>query len=203
VLRRALRREIVPVLEERNGFARVGESQWIERQHLRVAKTAPPPAGIRADEQWIDIDLDEQVLVAYEGTKPVFTTLVSSGKKGHSTPPGTYRVRAKAATTLMAGDPKAKDRYQVSEVPWAVRFRSGLFIHGVYWHDGFGAVLSHGCVNVSPRDAMFLYDWVVPSVPDGWSEVEVPPGAGVTVRLRSHDVPDPPAFDYRDEEAKN
>lgn len=203
VIRPAVRREVVPVLEERDGFVRIGNSQWIERRHLRVARTASPPPGAHGNDQWIDVDLDEQVLVAYEGKRAVFATLVSTGKKGHSTPPGTYRVRAKAATTLMAGDPKIPDRYQVSEVPWAVRFRSGLFIHGVYWHDGFGAVLSHGCVNVSPRDATFLYEWVAPTVPDGWSEVEVPAGEGVTVRLRDHETPDPPAFDYRAEEARN
>lgn len=203
VIRRATRREVVPVLEEREGFVRVGQEQWIERRHLRVARGARPPPGTGPSDQWIDVDLDEQVLVAYVGPRPVFATLVSTGKKGHSTPPGTYRVRAKAATTLMAGDPKVPDRYQVSEVPWAVRFRSGLFIHGVYWHDGFGGVLSHGCVNVAPRDATFLYEWVAPAVPDGWSEVEVPPGEGVTVRLRDREKPDPPVFDYTGEEARN
>lgn len=203
LVRRSMRREVVPVLEERDGFVRIGDSQWIERRHLRVARTTSSPRGAGPADQWIDVDLDEQVLVVYEGKRPVFATLVSTGKKGHSTPPGTYRVRAKAATTLMAGDPRIPDRYQVSEVPWAVRFRSGLFIHGVYWHDGFGAVLSHGCVNVSPRDATFLYEWVAPAVPDGWSEVEVPPGEGVTVRLRDHEKPDPPPFDYTAEEARN
>ncbi len=201
-VRRAERRELVRVLEEQDGYVRVGEAQWIERKHLRVASLASPPHGLAGHAAWIDVDLDEQVLVAYEGTQPVFATLVSTGKKGHATPTGLYRVRAKAATTSMAGDPDVPDRYEVSAVPWAIRFRSGLFIHGVYWHDGFGGVLSHGCINVSPKDAAFLYDWIAPAVPPGWSEIEVPANEGAFVRVRDSKHPEPPSFDYTSEDAK-
>ncbi len=201
-VRSATRREIVAVLEERETFARIGDGEWIERKHLRVAAQAPPPARVAETDQFIDVDLDEQVLIAYEGRKPVFATLVSTGKQHHATPVGTYRVRAKAATTSMAGDPSVPNRYEVSAVPWAVRFRSGLFIHGVYWHDGFGGILSHGCVNVSPKDASFIYDWIGPGVPDGWSEVEVPPGEGAIIRVRDRANPEPPLFDYTAEDAK-
>jgi hypothetical protein len=99
----------------------------------------------------------------------------------------------------MDGDPTVPNRYEVSAVPWAVRFGDGLFIHGVYWHDGFGGPRSHGCVNVSPKDAAFFYDWIGPAVPEGWSEVEVPIGAGAIVRVRDRDHPEPPVFDYSKE----
>jgi hypothetical protein len=201
-VRTASRREIVSVLEERDGFARIAEGQWIERKNLRLAALTPPPEGVANNDQWIDVDLDEQVLVAYQGKEPVFSTLVSTGKKNHSTPAGTYRVRAKAATTTMADDPSIPNRYEVSAVPWAVRFRSGLFIHGVYWHDGFGGVVSHGCINVSPKDAAFIYEWVGPAMPDGWSEIEVAPNNGVLVRVRDHAHPSPPPFDYAKEDEK-
>src|SRR6185312_4025543 len=112
-------------------------------------------------------------------------------------------VRAKAATTPMAGDPSVPNRYEVSGVPWAVRFADGFFIHGVYWHDGFGGPRSHGCVNVAPRDAALIYDWIGPAVPDGWSELEVPYGEGAIVRVRDKRNPDPPVFDYAKEEPWN
>ena len=99
----------------------------------------------------------------------------------------------------MAGDPNIPNRYEVSAVPWAVRFADGFFIHGVYWHDGFGGPRSHGCVNVSPKDAAFLFDWVTPTVPEGWSEVEVLDASGPIVRVHDHQIPDPPAFDYTKE----
>ncbi|HEX4341132.1 MAG TPA: L,D-transpeptidase [Polyangiaceae bacterium] len=199
-VRDAARREIVPLLEETNGFVRIGDAQWIERKHLRVAAVTAPPAGVGANEQWIDVDLDEQVLVAYEGTTPVFATMVSTGGKKNPTPPATYRVRAKAATTTMAGDVKVPNRYEVSAVPWAVRFADGFFIHGVYWHDGFGGARSHGCVNVSPKDAAYIFEWITPAVPDGWTEVEVLDGQGPIVRLRDRKNPDPKPFDYTHED---
>jgi hypothetical protein len=201
-VRAVARREIVPLLEEQNGFVRIGDGQWIERKHLRVATLSEPPA-VASGAQWIDVDLDEQVLVAYEGGTPVFVTLVSSGGKKNPTPPATYHVRAKAATTPMAGDPSVANRYEVSAVPWAVRFADGFFIHGVYWHDGFGGPRSHGCVNVSPRDAAVIYDWIGPAVPQGWSELEVPFGGGAVVRVRDKTHPDPPEFDYVKDEPWN
>ena len=89
----------------------------------------------------------------------------------------------------------------MSAVPWAVRFADGFFVHGVYWHDGFGGARSHGCVNVSPKDAALIYDWINPKVPEGWSEVEVREG-GVVVRVHDHAHPDPAPFDYSHEEQK-
>jgi hypothetical protein len=112
-------------------------------------------------------------------------------------------VRAKAATTPMAGDPSIKNRYEVSGVPWAVRFADGFYVHGVYWHDGFGGPRSHGCVNLSPKDAATVYEWIGPAVPEGWSELEVPGGEGVIVRVRDRENPNPPAFDYTEEEPWN
>jgi hypothetical protein len=198
-VRTAARREIVSLLEEKNGFVRIAEGEWIERKHLRVASITAPPRDLAPGAQWIDVDLDEQALVLYEGSTPVFATLVSTGGKKNPTPPATYRVRAKAATTAMAGDPRVPNRYEVSAVPWAVRFADGFFVHGVYWHDGFGGARSHGCVNVSPKDAAFIFDWIAPAVPDGWSEVEVLDNSGAIVRVHDHQILDPPPFDYSKE----
>jgi hypothetical protein len=103
----------------------------------------------------------------------------------------------------MAGDPSIENRYEVSGVPWAVRFADGFYVHGVYWHDGFGGPRSHGCVNLSAKDAATVYEWIAPQVPEGWSEVEVPGGEGAIVRVRDRDNPSPPEFDYSEEEPWN
>jgi hypothetical protein len=203
IRRRLAHREVVPVLEERDGYVRVDDVGWVDARSLRIAELRRPPEGIARGEQWIDVDLEQQVLVAYEGALPVFATLVSTGAGRNSTPLAHYRVRAKAATTPMAGDPRSPNRYEVSGVPWALRLGDGLYIHGVYWHDGFGVPRSHGCINLAPRDAAYLYEWVEPRVPIGWSEVEVPAGEGVQVRVRSGDGPEPPPFDYRADEPWN
>lgn len=193
-VRRAKRRELVPVLEERDAHVRVGPGEWIERGGLRVARAPSPPVGAPPGAAFIDVDLDEQVLVAHDGAAPRFATLISTGKPRHRTPPGLYRILAKAATTDMAGPEDHPRRYEVAGVPWALRFHErGLYLHAAYWHDAFGAVISHGCVNLAPRDARFLFEWAAPTLPPGWSEIEVSAGEGLLVRIHDREHPDPAA----------
>ena len=161
---------------------------------------APPPAGLAADAPWIDIDLEHQTLVAYQGARPVYVTLVSTGRKAGTTPVGVYRVVAKAATTGMAAEADERNQYDVGEVPWALRWKRGLYLHAAYWHDRFGDKKSHGCVNLAPRDARALYEWATPALPPGWSEVEVPLDQALVVRIRDAAHPDPPWFDYAREQ---
>jgi hypothetical protein len=136
----------------------VNEVRLLERP-----KTVPPDIG-----QWIDVDLGEQVLVAYEADKPVFATLVSSGR-AIPTPMGTYPVWAKAAAITMKNQPYEDKEYYVHKVPWSTFFQWHNAIHGAYWHDRFGVVKSHGCVNVAPLDARHIFEWVTPPLPPGWT----------------------------------
>lgn len=189
-------REIVPVLEEAPGFVRVGEGKWIPRTTVRIARTRPRPAVEAAHPKWIDLDRDEQVMVAYDGDAPVFATLFSSGRRKKDTPPALYRIRSKTAVTKMAAEEREAAHYEVSEVPWATRFRSGLYFHAAYWHDQFGTAKSHGCVNLSPLDAKWVYDWTEPVMPVGWNELEVPVPQSMVVRVHDAKQPDPPLFDY-------
>ncbi len=194
-------RAILPVLEESSGFVRVADGQWIDRKNLRLARIQPRPDIAGAHAKWIDLDRDEQVLVAYEGDKPVFATLFSSGRRKKDTPPAIYRIRSKSSLTKMSAEEQETSHYEVSEVPWATRFRSGLYFHAAYWHDRFGRVNSHGCVNLSARDAKWVYDWTEPVMPAGWNELEVPVEGSMVVRIHDAKHPDPPVFDY-DKEAR-
>lgn len=183
-------RTIVSVLEESGEFARISDRAWIARADLRAARIAAPPAGTAADERWFDIDLDEQVLVAYEGKRPVYATLVSTGKTGHSTPELIARVNSK----LLASDMVSRqgDRYSVAGVPWTMFYDGNYALHTSYWHDNFGGTRSHGCINLSPRDARLLYLWSSPDVPPGWTAVYGDADhPGSMVRVRSQREPDP------------
>src|SRR5439155_445848 len=124
-------------------------------------------------EKWIDVDADQQILIAYEGDAPVFVTLVSTGIH-HSTPTGIYRVRGKDLRTRMQNPAEIPDAagWNVADVPYSMRFRKNFALHGAYWHDGFGRERSQGCVNLSPADARRLYDWVLPAAPPGWTSIE-------------------------------
>jgi hypothetical protein len=65
-----------------------------------------------------------------------------------------------------------REPYHVEEVPDALFFFKGDALHGAYWHDSFGRALTHGCVNLSPRDAAWLFRWAPPQVPDHWHSVQ-------------------------------
>jgi len=171
-------------------YVQVAETGWIARADLRIAERAAPPPGTGADEKWFDIDLDQQVLIAYEGVRPVYATLVSTGKHDHRTPPGIARVASKLASANMVSE--KRDIYAVAEVPWTMYYDHNFALHTAYWHDGFGDPRSHGCVNLAPRDARLLYQWASPDVPPGWTAVYGDADApGSLVRVRSHDVPEP------------
>jgi len=187
-------RAVVTVLEEDGARVRVGDDAWVPKNQLRVASFTEPPPGVAADEKWFDIDRDQQVLVAYEGTRPVYATLVSTGKYKHETPTLIARIATKHEHTTMANT-KGDEAYSVADVPWAMFYDRDYALHTSYWHDGFGSTRSHGCVNLSPRDARALYHWSSPDVPPGWTTVYGnAQSPGSVVRIRSRRDPEP---DYR------
>ncbi len=144
-------------------------SLWISADSVNEVRLLARPPTVPPDiERWIDVDLGEQVLVLYEKDKPVFATLVSSGR-AIPTPMGTYPVWAKVGAITMKNQPYEDKGYYVNKVPWSTFFQWHNAIHGAYWHDKFGVVKSHGCVNTAPLDARRVFEWVSPELPPGWT----------------------------------
>jgi lipoprotein-anchoring transpeptidase ErfK/SrfK len=150
---------------------------WVRMMDLTRAHPAFP-ADLRAGEKWIDVDLTRQALVAFEGTRPVFATLISSGRrnpqdkeKDFPTPTGSYRIREKHVTTTMDGDVASDGPYSIEDVPWVMYFQGSYALHAAFWHDSFGRMRSHGCVNMAPEDARSLFAWSDPPLPQGWHGV--------------------------------
>ena len=193
-VRTLTRRTVVPVLETRDRFARIGTDEWVGLAELRVARITRRPGGVSPDERWIDVDLDEQVMVAYEGDVAVFATMISGGR-GRSTPTGIHRISKKIARTRLKAPDVALGRWDMPDVPFSMRFRKYYAVHGAYWHDSFGKPRSQGCVNLSPRDARFVFEWSHPQVPDGWLDARDYDG-GTPIRLRNRRDPDPAWADY-------
>jgi len=137
----------------------VGPNQWV--QQIRVAKVHPirRPAEIGPDERWFAIDLFEQTMVAYEGDRMVYATLVSSGLPRWSTNEGLFRIYDRWEATKMSGAEGQVDFYFIEEVPYVMYFDGGISLHGTYWHDRFGYRQSHGCVNLSIMDAWWAYQF--------------------------------------------
>lgn len=143
--------------------------QWILADQVNEVRLLPHPEKVPTDiQKWIDVDLGEQVLVLYENDKPVYATLVSSGR-AIPTPMGTYPVWAKVSAITMKNQPYEDKAYFVNKVPWSTFFQWHNAIHGAYWHDKFGITKSHGCVNVAPLDARYVFEWVSPPLPPGWT----------------------------------
>ncbi len=136
-------------------------------------------------EKWIDINLTTQTLVAYDEKRPVFSTLVSSGKAGTSTVPGTFRLWVKIRQDKMEGGSRAKgDYYRLENVPYIMYYYKAYALHGTYWHMNFGQPMSHGCVNLRTEDAEWLFNWTHPFVPEGVNVVyasEEDPGTRVVI----------------------
>lgn len=198
-VRRVKLRKIFPVIAESEDgrYVSIGEDEWILRREVRVAERVERPDGVGERERWIDVDLEQQTLVAYLGAEPVYATLVSSGKVLHRTPTGTYRIDRKVALRTMNSMADSKETYSVDKVPWTAYFARGYAFHAAFWHQGFGRTRSHGCVNLAPRDARYLYAWMAPAVAPGWREVfgnETQPGS--LVRIRDRKNPEPPLRGY-------
>lgn len=163
------RYNLVTLYEQREvdgrAWYRVGDNQWIIQTAIAKVEWRPPPEGVGPGEKWVDISLFEQTVAAYEGDRMVYATLASTGLRRWPTVQGLYHIYLKLALDGMTGREGQPDFYALEDVPWVMYFHEGYALHGAYWHDGFGYQHSHGCVNLAPLDAKWLYDWTAPAVP--------------------------------------
>jgi hypothetical protein len=176
-------------LAHRQGLAltgkqeRIGGLTFLELRDGRLVRDTallrldPPkewPSFAAEGKRWIDVSILKQSLVAYEGTKPVYATLVSTGADGlgdpektHSTVRGVFLIHTKHIAATMDSD-EAEDRFDLRDVPYVQYFEKGYALHAAYWHDDFGKPRSHGCINLHPTDAAWLFGWTTPDVPPDW-----------------------------------
>jgi lipoprotein-anchoring transpeptidase ErfK/SrfK len=120
---------------------------------LPTAVVYTPPLG-GTGERWIDVDLTNQMVYAYEGSQLINAFVTSTGTWEHPTVTGQYKVYMKLRYTDMAGP-----GYYLPDVPFTMYFYKGYAIHGTYWHNNFGTPMSHGCVNLSIPDAEWIYNF--------------------------------------------
>lgn len=145
----------------------IDSNQWIKAWYVGMVDVSPRPSGVGSGEKWIEVDLYEQTLAAYEGDRMVYATLVSSGLPQWQTRRGLFRIHEKVYIDKMSGRPGKPDYYYLEDVPWTMYFDYDIALHGAYWHDSFGHRHSHGCVNLPPISAQWLYQWTTPFVPEG------------------------------------
>jgi len=154
------------------------EGWWMKVSEGTKTRPGELPKGLEAGEKWVDINVTTQTLLAYEGDKPVFATAVSSGlinktdkTKDHHTLLGSFRIREKHVAANMDGDVAGAGPYSLEDVPWIMYFQGSYAMHTAFWHNDFGRMRSHGCVNMAPQDAKALFAWSEPRLPEGWHGV--------------------------------
>jgi len=166
-------------LVDKQRFHETKEGWWLREADATYTSPGPLPSDLSAGEKWIDVNLERRTLVAFEGERPVYAALISPGKhstdkkRDHRTKSGTFRIREKHIATTMDGDgPVAGDMpYSIEDVPYVQYYDGSYALHGAFWHNNFGSEHSHGCVNLSPLDAKWLFFWTEPSLPRGWHGV--------------------------------
>ena len=169
------------VNRERYYYAR--DDFWVRHRDLiMIAKRHKFPDWATPEQKWLDVSLANQTLVAWEGHKPVYATLISSGtdrlgdpQTGPSTVQGVFRLRSKHVSRNV-DDREVGQAYSVSEAPWAMEFHEGFSLIGCYWHSRFGEARSYHDVALAPVDAHFLWHWSAPHVPEHWHSVAIAEG---------------------------
>mgnify|MGYP003989071771 FL=1 len=147
-------------------------SYYVLASHLRIipeAELAPISSNVPEYKKSIEVRLIQQLVVAYEGSHPVFATRASTGARfaggKYYTPQGTFKTYYKRPSRHMAAGNLANSGYDLPGVPWVLYItESGISFHGTYWHNDFGRPRSHGCINLSSQAAKWLYRWTSPVV---------------------------------------
>lgn len=154
------------------------DGSWVKAAAGTTTEPGKRPDDVGADERWVDVNLTKKTLVLFQGDTPIYAALISPGKrsrnkkKDHATPTGSFRIREKHVSTTMDGDGASGDLpYSIEDVPFVAYFKGSYALHAAFWHSNFGREMSHGCVNLAPRDAKVVFDFVDPQVPKGWHGV--------------------------------
>jgi lipoprotein-anchoring transpeptidase ErfK/SrfK len=166
----------------------------IPARHMRLIKPeelTPLSTDVPPEQKRVLVDRQTQRLYAFENDKTVFETNVSTGmphrpvKTGPSlkTPEGNFHVQIKMPVRHMGDGQLTSDvnAYELPGVPWVAYFyKTGVAFHGTYWHDNYGNEMSHGCVNMRPEEAKWLWRWLTPEIE--FSEWQVG-GLGTSVEV--------------------
>ncbi|HEC21840.1 MAG TPA: hypothetical protein ENI95_02860 [Chloroflexi bacterium] len=144
------------------------QSYYMRATHLRIIppeELTPISPEVDPHEKRIEVNLATQTLIAYEGERPVFAHLISSGIPDYATPEGEHRVVDKRISTRMIGGAASDEEeyYNLPGVPFVCYFTwEWAATHGTYWHNDYGRPRSHGCLNLPPDAARWIWRWTTP-----------------------------------------
>jgi len=117
-------------------------------------KPSSSSSGSNNGGRWIEVNLSEQMVYAWEGNTLMNSFLASTGTWATPTVTGTFKIWNKTRIQAMSGP-----GYYLPDVPWVMYFYKDYGFHGTYWHNNFGTPMSHGCVNLTIPAAEWLYNF--------------------------------------------
>ena len=150
------------------------QSFYIPAKVIRLvpdSELTPLSPEVSSDDKAIMVDLASQMLTAYEHDRIVFMTRISSGIRlpegGFATPRGLFHIVLKRPCRHMSNPPSEYGSgFDLPGVPWVSYFTlGGIALHGAYWHNNYGVPSSHGCINMAPQAAKWIYRWTLPTIP--------------------------------------
>lgn len=137
----------------------IGPDEWVlGRDVAVVTPSTTPPDGV-TNGRWIDVNLEEQTLAVYDQSQMVYATVIATGLEPLFTRPGLFPIYKKKELETMQGERNTSNFYYLENVPWTMYFDKARALHGAYWRARMGYPQSHGCVNLTPGDAHWLFDW--------------------------------------------
>jgi len=149
------------VVAEGVTWYQIAPDKWVDSTKAKIVFFNPtPPEGV-ASNRWIEINLFQQTMAVYEDGQLLYASLVTSGIAPIYTRPGIFQIYKKLPLETMQGatEEDRSDFYYLQDVPWTMYFDEGRALHAAYWRTYFGYPASHGCINLSPTDAHWLYQW--------------------------------------------
>ena len=171
---------VIGLVEDEEGIPwyQVLDDKWEDilfapATHIRIvpdSELTPISPDIPSYQKRLEIATSMQTISAFENEIPVFIARIASGavfsNGDFSTPEGRHMTFHKRPSRHMAAGNLAANGYDLPGVPWVTYFtEEGIAIHGTFWHNDFGRPRSHGCINVAPHVAKWIYRWTLPEVP--------------------------------------
>jgi lipoprotein-anchoring transpeptidase ErfK/SrfK len=152
-------------VSDTSGFAeKIAEAVSGEKDIKLEPAFTIPKYGIKnvkdTGENWVEVNLTKQKVMLWTGDKKQETFTVSTGKQATPTVTGAYKIYMRRDDhTMIGGDKKKGTYYEQPHVRYISYFYRGYAFHAAYWHNAFGRVVSHGCVNMRTPEAKLLYDF--------------------------------------------
>ena len=141
----------------------IDSGQWMKDEFVSVLQI--PERSEDVEGPWVVVDLEQQVLVALVNDTPVYATLISAGY-WLDTLEGLFQVYARTRSMTMQGPPGANPPAYRFNTQWVMFFNEHEALHSADFHNYFGINRTHGCINLAPGDAEWVWNFFEQTVDD-------------------------------------